>query len=174
MSDKISFDSYALMQSEKPMATYKKVTPSRVSVLVINPFNDKIEEVVIKGNPRKNELSCFIPLWSEREHLYFKRANSSHIDAGRVVLSEYPKEEDRPVSPNYFTDEQIEELVSGPFMTLKRTIEKVTSEAAMGRFVEIAESLDRPTKTMRFLQDRLSLIQFGNGTTEESENEDED
>jgi hypothetical protein len=165
----VSMTIYSQMQSGEPYKTYKKVIPSWVAVTVLNVFNDRPERITLKGDPAVNDIDCYVPLWSDKEYLFFKRQNRNHIADGRLIESTYPKEEDIPQSVNNLTEKETIELVNGPFMTLKRRIEKMDSEAAVYRVVQIAEQQERPEKTMNFLRESLSRLQLG---IKEEEEED--
>ena len=148
----VSMDIYAKMQSEQPYKTFKKTIPSIVEVKV---FNDSPENVRLECNPTINDIDCFVPLWSEKEYLFFKRQNREHIEYGRRVESEYPVEEEMPKSPNSYTEEELVELVNGPFFAMKKAVEAMTSEAALYRVVRVGETEEGPEKTIKFLRESL-------------------
>ncbi len=158
---KMSMSVYSLMQKGTPYKTYKKTIPAWVSVTVLNVFSDRPEKLTLKGDPKINNIDSYVPLWSEKEFLFFKRTNRNHIDNGRLVESTYPKEESILKSVNNLSEEKIIELVNGPWMTLKNQVKKMDSEAAVYRIVTIAEQQERPEKTMKFLREALSRIQSG-------------
>lgn len=153
---------YSQMQDGKPYRAFKKTIPSRLSCISLNPFDEtQPENIILRGDAQRKELSAYVPLWTERAYLFFKRANRIHIEAGRLVEAEYPSAMDVQPSPNMVTDEEIDELVMSKHLALKNRVEKVTSEATLHRFLKRAEELERPEKTLIYLRERLSLIQGG-------------
>ena len=161
-------DIYAQMQKGEPYKAFKKTVPVWVEVIILNPFDDKKTETkTLKGDPDKNDIDCYVPLWSEKEYLLFKRANRFHIKNSRLIEAEYPKEGEIEKSSNNLSDEEIQQLIVAPFMSLKSAVESMTSEAAIYRVIRAAEKAERPEKTMTFLRNRLSVVQ--SGITKETE-----
>lgn len=157
----VSMSVYSQMQTGEPYKTYKKVVPSWVAVTVLNVFNDRPERITLKGNPEENDIDCYVPLWSEKELLFFKRENRDHIKNGRLIEAVYPRDDEIPKSVNNLTEKETIKLVTGPWKTLENRVKKMDSEAAIYRIVQIAEQQERPEKTMNFLRKSLSRVQSG-------------
>lgn len=154
---------YAKMQTKQPYKIYKKTILGLVSVNIIDPFTDLPVDVLLKGNPRvKEDLDCYVELWSERELMYFLRTNRVHLSEG--VLVPYNK----PIYPtriektfDNLPDEEVAALVVAPFKKLENAVKKMRTESAIARTLTFAEEANRPEKTMAFLRERLSMIQRG-------------
>ena len=156
------FDLYSRMQSGKPLAVYKKKILGKLNVRVLNPFDQKPMHTILQGDPRKKNCpKCFVELWTDKELMYFLRSNRIHLDGGNLI--EYTKTLSSKIerTVNNLSDEEIESLVKAPFLKLKKTVEKMTSIAAVSRVVDTAETAGRPEKTMLYLRERLSLMQSG-------------
>ena len=67
--ENMTMEVVSAMAAEKPYKTYKKTILGKVAVKVFNPLTQKPEEVIIQGNPAKNESSCYIDVWSEQENV---------------------------------------------------------------------------------------------------------
>lgn len=155
-------DIFAQMQAGNPVAAYKKTVPSLVHVKVLNPFDQETpESVIMRGDAKKGEIDAFIALWTEKELLFFKRANRTHINDRTLVEAEYPGQDSQESNSNTFSDEEIEGLVNSPFLALKNAVEKMTSEASVYAVLETAERLEKSEKILNFLRERISLIQSG-------------
>lgn len=162
MEDKITADIYGMMQSGEPYKTYKKTILGKATVRIIDPFQDKPTSVILEGRP--NDPSAeknFIELWSEKELVYFVRANRKHLDNGVLVEHTKPRETEVKKTVNNMSEDEVNELVVAPFPKLKSVVGQITSETALQRILLAAEVADRPVKTMEFLQESLSLLQSG-------------
>ena len=154
---------HALMSADNPVAIYKKGHLGKVNVKRLNSFTHEVENVLLFSPPngKMDADTCFIELWSVEEHVFFKRANRLLLEDGAVVAYDKPHSTEFKKSANTMTDTELEELVSSPFMKLKKVVESMTSEAALLRTIQKAEEAQRPEKTMQFLRERLSLLQSG-------------
>lgn len=164
MSEMDDAKAYSSMQTGEAFKVYRKTTLGLVGVRILSPFDTtKREYTQLKGDHRDpNCEDCFIELWSEKEHVYFVRANRQHLTDG--VLIEYNKPLDHSIkkTPNNMSDEEVDELInSSKFLTLKSKVNQMTSEAAVQRVLDAAEMADRPEGTMKFLRERLALVQSG-------------
>lgn len=154
---------FSKMQKGNPLRTYKKEIRGQLLIRILNPFNPTIvEELILQGNPGDlGNKKQFIDLWTEEEVAFFEVSNEEAIKEGRVILwtKEVPREIEKSI--NNLSDEEIEELVNSPFIKLKNTVGKMTSEAAVHRVIRKAEEVERPEKTMLFLRETLAKLQFG-------------
>lgn len=146
---------YSAMQDGEPVARFTKAILAKVRVLVLDPFSGKPEEVILKGNPESTEAT--VELWSTKELQFFKRANSSHFKQGR--LKEMEKAVDDLASPNEITDDEIEQILSSKFMTLKNKLETFTSSAPVYRILEAAKKRDASAKLISHIEGKLA--EFG-------------
>lgn len=169
MTQEMDYRMISLMAEDKPLAVYRKAKGilGKVEVKVFNSLTQQIEKVMLEGNPSDlNCDTCFVEIWSEKEHIFFKRANKWHLNEGYIVP--YTKERPNQIQQtvNNMTDDEMEALVKKPFLALKAAVDQMTTEAALIRIIKIAEEADKPEKTMAFLKERLALLQSGELETE--------
>jgi len=163
-NEQISPDVFSKMQTGDPTAVYGKTILGKVEVSVINPFDGTPENVLLHGNPKKNDSNCFVEVWSQMEEVYFERQNAPLFKGGyliKVKEGKKPpvKDKDKEVSYEGITDEYIEELITAPFMKFKSELNAIDSEAVVYRILSMAEEMERPEKTMQHIRQRLTEIQ---------------
>jgi hypothetical protein len=162
MTEKMDYDSYSRMQVGEPLRTFKKTILGKVNVKILDPFEGAGKDILLFGDPRrKNCPNCFVELWTDKEVMYFLRSNKIHLESGVLVEHTKPRDTKIAKTVNNLSDEEIEELVVAPWMKLKATVDKMTSIAAVSRVVDAAETAERPEKTMKYLREKLSLMQSG-------------
>jgi hypothetical protein len=163
-SNEISSSVYSAMQAGAPFRVYKKVILGRAFVQLLNPFDGKPEGRVLMGNPSKNDEDCFVQLWSEKEHEFFKRMNKTHIRKGIVIpvdVDEYLKitNEYDGIDYSQFTDNSIDSILNSPFLSLRAHLNKADSEAYVFRILGRAEALEKSDKIISAIKSRISEIQ---------------
>ena len=159
----VSVDAFSKMQTGDPVAIYKKAILGKVEVSVVNPFNGVPENLILVGNPTKNNVNCFVEVWSQMEEVYFDRQNKPLFKAGYIVKLKdkvKPKEKGK-IEKSYeeYTREKIEELVTAPYMKFKKDLNEIDSEPVLFRILTVAEELERPEKTMVNIRQRLTEVQ---------------
>lgn len=153
-------DVYSKMQTESPDAVYKKAILGGVWVKVINPFSGEPEDVLLKGKPKKNEEDCFVQLWSDKEVVFFERANKELIEKGYIIEWDKPVEpEEKEKDYSEYTEERLVELVNAPFLKFKHELNEIDSEAVMYRLLETAQEEERPVKTIEHIEQRITELQ---------------
>lgn len=151
---------FGMMQTNKPLKMYIKTVPSVVYVNILDPFSGKAAGTLLKGNPRTYARESIVEIWSEKEDVYFQRANRKHIETG-VVIPYTPKdvvevsEEERI---NSMSDEEMEVLLKKPFFSLQSVVNKTTSPATLFRMLEMAKDLDRSEKTISLIEGKLAEL----------------
>lgn len=154
-----SIRDYARMQTGEPLAIFKKTHKGKAVVRLIDPFTEQPTETILKG--MSGERSTFVEVWTEREYMYFLRANKVHLDSGAVVEHKGEIDNQIVMSFNNLPDDEMETLIGSKFFTLKSAVEQMTTEAPLLRLIALGEGANKPEKTMQFLRERLSLIQSG-------------
>jgi hypothetical protein len=157
----MSMDVVAAMAEERPYKTYKKTILGKVAVKVYNPLKQAPEEVILQGDPSKNDKGCFVDVWSEQENVYLKRMNERHMREGVLLLIE---REALPVIEdvnefNVMTDEELNEVLNSPFFTLRNALNKMTSEAPVQRLITLAEEQEKSEKILQEIRARLAELQ---------------
>ena len=159
--ENITMEVVSAMAAEKPYKTYKKTILGKVAVKVFNPLTQRPEEILMQGDPAKNEQGCFIDVWSKQENVYLKRMNSRHMREG--ILIPYDREK-KPVKEevnefNIMTDDELYELINSPFFKLQNALNKMTSQAPVQRVLTIAEQEEKSEKIMKVIRARLAELQ---------------
>ena len=163
-NEQISPDVYAKMQTGDPTAVYGKTILGKVEVSVINPFNGTPQNVMLEGDPKKNNPKCFVEVWSQMEEVYFERQNAPLFKEGYIIKMKDAKKPEvkqdaKETTYEDITDEYIEELITAPFMKFKSELNAIDSEAVVYRILSMAEEMERPEKTMQHIRQRLTEIQ---------------
>jgi hypothetical protein len=143
----------------EPVKVYRKAIVGRVVVRVIDPFSGERAEVLISGVPGKADPSELeISLWTPFEVKYFEQFNKGLIESGSIVPVEHRAEFKVNLS-NALSDDQLKEVLVGPFFSLRKVIAEITSETTMQRALQLAKELNRPAKTVQEIELRLEEIQ---------------
>lgn len=157
-------DVYAKMQTGDPVAVYTKTILGKVEVTVINPFSGSPENVLLEGDPKKKGSKCFYEVWSPMEEVFFERQNAPLFKEGYIKKlkdNKKPKPVKEKEVKDYskLSDEDIELMVTSPFMKFKKELNEINSEAVLYRILAKAEEIERPEKTLEHIKQRLTEIQ---------------
>lgn len=148
------------MQTNAPIAVYKKTTVGKVGVLVFNPMTRKPEERILKGDPRdptrdiENEI---VKIYTEDANMYFKNANKRLFERG--LIAPFTSEFAEVDMGNAITDDEIDEILSQPNFTLKARLAKFTSPIPVERLHIRALELNKGVKTIEQIKARISELQ---------------
>lgn len=153
---------FAAMQTGEPYKSYIKTILAKLYVRVWNPWLGKEDGLIISGNPKGSDKEkCIIDVWSESEDLFLHRQNPRHFEAGYLVEYKRKASEAPQKSDNELSDEEIEVLLSRAtkFINLQKRVNEMTSVAPVFRLLEYAKEKDLSTKTIAFLEAKLSELQ---------------
>lgn len=145
--------------ANEPHKRYIKAVLSRVSVKILDPISLRESEVILSGDPSKEEQSCILDLWTPMELVYFERNNRQILSEGLVI--EYNKSVKPVASVNVISDDEIDAALNDRFFTLKNLLDKFTSPAPVARVLAKAQELNKPVKTIDAIKARLSELQVG-------------
>lgn len=145
------------IQNNKPDSRWIKVQLAKVLVKYIDPIEGKPTETVIEGDASKNEEACIFDCWTPLETAYFTKMNKYHILEGNIVP--YKKDMVVEISPNTITDEDLREVLTKPFLTIRSLLSKFTSTVPVERMLAIAEEMNKPSGTVTAIKKRLSELQ---------------
>jgi hypothetical protein len=161
MMENLSMEVVSAMSAEKPHKTYKKTILGKVAVKVFNPLTQNPEELMLKGDPSKNEKGCFVDVWSEQEDVYLKRMNSRHMREGVLIVIDREKVpvEEEINKFNVLTDEELYDLLNSPFFKLQNALNQMTSQAPVQRLITMAEQEEKSEKIMDNIRARLAELQ---------------
>ena len=162
---------FKAMQEGEPLKRYKKTILGKVHVVILNPFSDEPEGIIMKGDPSKasDYMDYIIEIWTPKADIFFRRMNRKHFDSGRLVESS--KAPEVKATPNNITDEFIDEILEMKFFAFKKQLDLLTAEAPIFRLLNRARELDKSEKIIKYLEEKLSEIQLENFPTKVIENE---
>ena len=152
---------YGLMQTDDPFKSYTKTILGKVFVNVLNPFTDKVEGIILEGNPKEHSRKAIVDIWTEKGDSFFRNANQVHFEEGTIIS--YTKEDVEPTEEellNSLSDEEIEVLLKSKFFTLSNAVNKMTAVAPIYRTLQMAKKRYKSEKIIKFLEGRLSEIQM--------------
>lgn len=150
------------LQTNQPIAVYKKTTVGKVGVIVFNPITRKPEERILKGDPRdptRNIENEIVKIFDEPSHLYFKSVNKNLIERG--LIAPFTSELTGVDMGNAITDEEIDRILSEPNFSLKARLAKFTSPVPVERLHIRALELNKGVKTIEQIKARISELQTG-------------
>lgn len=143
--------------SNEPFKRYIKAIISRVSVKILDPISLAETEVILSGDPAKEEPGCILDLWTPMEVVYFERNNRQILAEGLLV--DYVKSVQPVPTVNNVTDADIDAVLNDKFFSLKNLLKQFTSPAPVLRVLERAKALNKPVKTIEAITARLSELQ---------------
>lgn len=154
------FDTYSAMQEGEPIKRYIKTILGQVHVVVLNPFSEEPEGVILKGRPGHVDdfPEMTVELWSDKQIVFFEKMNKKHLDAGRMAIMDKAM----PViaSPNVLTEEEVDEILASKFLVLKNKLPKFTDTAPVFRLLNRARELDVSEKYIKHIEARLTELQL--------------
>lgn len=152
---------YSLMQTTPPYKSYVKRCLGKLYVQVLDPFPPgEPTGVILHGNPRKPTPECIVDVWSERENMYFLRANKKHFDSGDLGEYTYkPEKESETDRINRMTDSELQELLSTPFFGLKATVDKFTAVTPLFVLLQLAKESEKSEKIIRLIEAKIAELQ---------------
>lgn len=162
MNDTLDLSVMELMQTNAPVAVYKKTTVGKVGVIVFNPMTRKPEERILKGDPRdptRNIENEIVKIFTKDAHQYFKNANKNLLERG--LIAPHEMELDDIDMGNAISDEEIDRILSQPNFALSARLKKFTSPIPVERLHIRALELNKPVKTIENIKARISELQTG-------------
>lgn len=150
------------LQTNKPIAVYKKTTVGKVGVIVFNPITRRPEERILKGDPRdptRNTELEIVKIFDEPSHLYFKTVNKNLLERG--LIAPHTSGLAGVDMANAISDEEIDDILSQPYFTLMNRLKEFTSPIPVERIHVRAIELNKSIKTIEKIKERISELQTG-------------
>lgn len=159
MSEDLDYQTASAMQAGKPFKTYKKVVLGRVYVSALDPFTGQPSGVMLYGDPKRDDKTCYIDMWTERDDNFFKRANEVHFKAGYILESRpiEKKEEELPIEQ--YSDDQLKGIINLRYLALQAKLNKIESEPVLYRMIGLAKDMEKSAKISGAIEARLSEVQ---------------
>jgi len=148
---------FSAMQTGEPLARYEKTILGKVSVIALDPFSDKPVGVILEG--QAGEEKSFIDIWSDKALSFFQKINKPHINAGRLIRTATAERIEK-ASPNQLSDEEIDDILNSPFLTLKSKLDGFTDVAPALRILNRARDLDKSEKIIKHIEKRLAELEL--------------
>ena len=161
------------LNTGRPLASFKKQTLGKVFVSVWDSYEDKPKGVLLTGNPRNNDESCIVDMWSEKEVGFFKRTNKSLLDTGAVLPFTRPVEEEKPKTFEESTDEELLKFLGSRYFTIQNKLNKITTTPVLFRLVDLAREAEKSEKIVKLVEARISELQEAEYTAGKSDEEEE-
>lgn len=168
---------YSMMQTGKSYKRYIKTILGKLYVNVLNPFTDKPDGLIIRGNPQANKEDCIVEVWNDKQDVFFKRMNKRHFEQGFLIEYNPKKEIKKKKSPNQVTDEELIEILNSRFFKFQSEISKFTSPAPLQRLLFLAGEEEKSEKIVKAIEAKIAELQakeYGLEDTGEEEKEEED
>jgi hypothetical protein len=163
MEEGITSNVFSAMQTGTPYNTYKKTILGGVAATVFNQFLQKPEEIIMKGDPRRNDEGCFVDVWSEKEDVFFKNMNKAHLTSGRIIKTvrkEAPAASDEELL-NTMTDEKLAEVLTYQWYKFKSVLNNITSADTVHRLLLSAREVDKSEKFIKAIEAKIVELEFG-------------
>lgn len=165
MGNDIDAKVFSAMQTGQPYKSYKKTILGKLSVTVLNPFNNEVNVVLLEGD--SNNPDSVLDVWTEKEDAFFKRMNRRSLETGRIIPFVRKEEVESEPKVEQMSDEEIAALIKKPFLSLQTILNKTESEAFVFRILTAAREAEKSEKFISAIEARLGEIQ--SGITEEEE-----
>jgi hypothetical protein len=152
-------DLYAAINSKRPMKSYIKTELGKVFVHVLDKYTDKPVGMLLEGDPRKKDKGCIIDFWSDKEDVFFREANKLHFERGTVIPYTRPEQEVKERTMEEYSDDELKDILTAPFFSLKSALDKTTSVGLVFRFLSLAQELEKSDAYIRAIESKLSELQ---------------
>lgn len=149
----------AVMQGGKPIVTFKKVILGEVFINVWDSFTESPVGLILSGE--EGSESSRYDVWNENELRYFKLRNKKMLETGYIIPYVPVEVEDKEVEKRKetYSDEELKEVLSSKYFKLRSFLNDVDSEPVVYRLLNLAESMDKPHKTVDSIKAKLAEVQ---------------
>lgn len=155
----LSVRDFGAAQTTKPYTSYRKTIPAQVAVTILSPETNQQEGLLLYGDPRSDERAV-IHMWSEKEDMFFRRKNKTHLDRGTIIRIQYTEPvEDKTIEQ--YSDDELKGVLAQTkqFATFQKTLMETTSTAVIYRLLELAKEADKSDRIIKSIESRLSELQ---------------
>lgn len=159
---------FSAMNTGTPFKSYKKAILARVFVYYWDSFREEPSSTLLTGDPRRNDESCIIDVWSEQEDVFFKRMNRAHLSNGTLLPYQRPVEIEHVRTFEESTDEELTTFLGSKYFTIQNKLNHVNTLPVLFRLVEIARQHDKSEKIIKLIEGRIAEIQSAEYAPERS------
>lgn len=141
---------------------WKKAIKGCVGGRVLNKRGDE-DEFLLKGDPNDPKAdtdSMVVEIFDEEAEKYFKRTNKATIVNGYLIeIGEHTMELDEI---NAVSDGFLRDLLKKPLSKMRPRVDKFTSPVPVSRLLELAQSENKPIKTIDYLKEVITKLEAPN------------
>jgi len=159
MGNEIDAKVFSAMQIGQPYKSYKKTILGKLSVTILNPFNNEVTVILLEGT--SDNPDSILDIWTEKEDAFFKRMNRRSLETGRIISFTRKEEPNEVAKIEQMSDEEIKDLIKKPFLSLQTILNKTESEAFVYRILTTARAAEKSEKYIAAIEARLGEIQSG-------------
>jgi hypothetical protein len=160
MTDKdVDREIYSAMQNGKPFKTYQKTILGKVYITALDPFSGSPVGYLLEGDPRNEDETTYFDVWSEKEDLFLRRMNKLQFESGNIIKKSRKEDVDVTRSYESFTDDELKEVISSPFLSLRKTLNQIETTAVLYRMITLATEMEKSEKLIGAIKARLSEVQ---------------
>lgn len=162
---------YRMMNSGSPLKSYIKRSLGKLQVKVWDEFTGTASVALLVGDPRKPDDGCIVDVYSEKEDVFFKKANAKHFQTGDLVEHvRKEKEETEEEKLNRMSSDEMRNLLSKPFLAIQNAVAKFTSVVPLFAMLDVAREMGKSEKITKLIESKIAFLQaseYGNSGTEE-------
>ena len=163
MNKELNVETFAAMQTNKPIRTYKKTILGKAYCTVLDPFNNSPVGMLLSGDPTKDEESSMVDMWTDVQDTFFRRMNKKALETGTII--EYQRKGDafelHPEPYATSSDDEIDAVINGKYYSFLSALGKITSQTVASRFLGRARAIDKSEKIINAIEARLSELESG-------------
>jgi hypothetical protein len=149
---------FSAMQEGSPVRSFIKTILGKVCIEVLDPFSDQASELLLEGDPKKEDSRCIYDVWTTKQEVFFRNRNKSLISLG--VLKEYVRSNaPKPRTLEDSTNDELSEIINSKFFTLEAKLNKINSVAVLFRMISLAHELEKSDKIVKAIEARLAEVQ---------------
>lgn len=141
-----------------PLKSYIKTILGKVHVTVWNSMENRPEELLLEGDPRRGDEESIIDIWSQEEDYFFKNKNRLHLKTGDVI-SYARKTEEKERTVEEYSDDELKQIINSKFFTLQNVLNNTDSIAVLFRIKSLAQELEKSDKLIKAIEARISEVQ---------------
>jgi len=141
-----------------PLKSYIKTMLGKVFVFVWDSFENIPEGVILQGDPRKQDETCIVDIWTEEEDYYFRNKNKRHLQTSNIIeFARKTEEKERTIEE--YSDDELAKIINSKFFTLQTVLNNTESIAVLFRIRTLANELEKSEKIIKVIDARIAEVQ---------------
>lgn len=144
----------------KPYKSYIKRSLGKVVVRIYDPITKEIRDLILKGNPRNQDETCIVDVYSANEDFIFKRYNERHLRSGEIVeFARKPKEPTPEELINSMSEEDMTKILNSKYLAIQNAVNKFTTVPPLFVLKQLAVDLDKSEKIIKLIDAKITTLQ---------------